>query len=108
MAVDEFAAMLGWDPTQLLGRLALVAGTIADLVTLHAEARSQELEDKARGWSSSGEDTVRGREKASTFAAVSASQTRFETEAQLDALREEKEFIVFLIGVKQKEIAHVG
>jgi hypothetical protein len=104
--VDGFVAMIDWEVPALLRRLALVSGTIASLSELHAEAKTTELSDKAQGWSMSTEGSVRGREKASTFNAVTATVTRMEIEAQLDSLREERDFIVFLANLRQASLTH--
>lgn len=98
----DFSTYLDWEIPKLLERLALVASTIAELLSAHAEARSRELEDKAAGWSQSIEQSVRGREKASEFNAVPTTQARIETAALLDGLREEKQFLTFLIETKTK------
>jgi hypothetical protein len=103
--VDTFVGMIEWDTKRLLTRLALVAGTIASLVELRTEARAEAERSKAQAWGATGETAARSKELASRYAAAPATITQWETEAQLDALREEKEFIVFLVGVKQGELA---
>ena len=98
----DFSPYLEQSMGELLARLALVQSTIAELQGAHAEAKSQELADKAQGWNLSNETSVRGKEKASQFNAVTTTQTRIETEAMLNGLREEKEFLTFLIEIKTK------
>ena len=98
----DFVPFLQWDEDELLVRLAKVCSIIAQLSELLAEAKSRELDDKARAWKSSGETTVRGRERSTDYSAIIATRTVKETEGQLASLRTEKEFITFLLTIRMK------
>jgi hypothetical protein len=102
--VDTHVGMLEWTTGELLKRLALVTGTIASLVELRVEARSRAEEAKSQAWGMTGETAARAKELAAKYASTGEQVVQWETEAQLEALREEKEFIVFLVGVKQTEL----
>ncbi len=104
--VDTHVGMLEWSTDELLKRLALVTGTIGSLVELRVEARSRAEQAKAQAWGATGETAARSKELASRYASTSEQVVQWETEAQLEALREEKEFIVFLVGVKRGELVH--
>lgn len=99
---SDYRHLLDLSLSELLERLAVVAGAIADGSRQLAQARGQELQDRADGWYHSGEDTVRGREKASQFNAVSSIQMKVETEAEMEAYRAEREFLMVLIDIKTK------
>jgi hypothetical protein len=97
----DFGRYLDWDLEKLLEQLARVQSTIADAFDQLGEARSMELQEQAAGWAHSGETTVRAREKSSSYASVGSTQVKYETLAIVDAAREERDFLVTLIGVRR-------
>lgn len=100
-AASEFARFLDWPLDRLLGQLAAVQGTLADVAGELAQARSSEVEAKAQGWQHhAGEQTVRARERGATFAAAPATATRLELEGMAEGLREEKAFLMLLVDVR--------
>jgi hypothetical protein len=101
MAGYDFGQYLDWDLEKLLEQLASVQSTIANAFDQLGEARSRELDEQAAGWAHSGETTVRAREKSSSFASVAATQTKYEMLAIIDAAREERDFLITLIGVRR-------
>jgi hypothetical protein len=103
MADTDFTSYLAWSQAELLERLALVSAAIVDLLPLEAEARAEELRSKRQGWTQSQETSVNARDRSATYEAVPATVTRYETENQIVALREEKAFLLTVIDVRLKE-----
>lgn len=102
MPSADFARYLSFDVESLLAELARVSSDIAAGAGELATARSTELEDRAAGWTGSMEETVRGREKASQFNATASIQQKLETQAELDALAAEEQFLWRLIDVRTR------
>jgi len=103
MAGHDFGQYLTWDLEKLLEQLGRVQSAIADAFDELGQARSMEIQEQAAGWAHSGESTVRAREKSSSFAAVGSTQTKYEALSIIDALREERDFLVTLIGVRRAQ-----
>lgn len=102
MPSADFARYLTFSVEDLLAELARVSSSIATGAGELATARSTELEDRAAGWTGSMEETVRGREKASQFNATASIQQKLETQAELDALAAEEQFLWRLIDVRTR------
>lgn len=98
----DFVSHLETPVEELIRHLAKVQAMIADLYTDLAEAKSQEIDDKAQAYAQTTETTVRGREMARQAHAATSAQKRVEVEGQLEALREERDFLRFLIDTRTR------
>lgn len=93
--IQEYAS---WDAVRLTQRLGEV---VAQLVPLHEawwRMQGDETRTKAEAFISSTADTVTGRNKDADLATYHVTASILETRAELEALKEERNYLILLIG----------
>ena len=87
-----------WQMAARIERLAEVVQQIASLTEDYYRMQADELRTQSEAWLTSREDTISGRERDVKLATYHVTASILETRAQLESMREERNFLLLLVG----------
>jgi len=99
-AVLNFQTYQSMTQKQLLSQLTLVASELANAHIIYASTLQQEKSARVRGFATSGESSVSGRERDAEAQALPLTLGLYEMQGQIRALQEEKELLLLLVGIQ--------
>lgn len=93
--IQEYSA---WDGIQLTQRLGEVVANLTSVIEEWWMMQADETRTKAEAYISSTADSVAGKTRDVELACYHVTASILETRAQVESLREERNFLILLIG----------
>lgn len=89
-----------WPKDDLKIRLATLTAELSSIIEDYYRMKADEVRGQAEAFLSSREETIAGRERDVRLAIYHTTASILETRAQIESLKEEKDLILILLGVK--------
>ena len=87
-----------WERPPLISRLSDVTTQLVEYLKDYYRMQGDETRSKADAWMSSTETTVSGRQRDVDLATYHVSATILEIRGEIEALKLEREFILYILG----------
>lgn len=89
-----------WERPQLIERLAEVELQLVTILQDYYRMQADETRSKSESWLDSPEQTIAGKQRDVDLATYHVTASILEVRGELESLKEERTFILFLLGDK--------
>lgn len=97
-AQSQIQAYPTWSRADLISRLAKLVTELSATTQEYYRMQANETRTKAEAFIQSAETTIAGRERDVSLSTYNTTASVLETRGYLDALKEERQFILFLLA----------